>query len=81
MLGGSIKRSNPMSTLGEQAAKVQEDSRRQHTRRLRVIIDYRENGHKIQHMQGEWVEIELGHDLDKAIHFALERTLEKGFTN
>lgn len=68
-----------MATLGEQARTVQEDTERQHTRRLRVLIDYRENGHKIQHMRGEWVTIEPGHDLDKAIHFALEQTLEKGF--
>jgi hypothetical protein len=69
-----------MSTLGEQARVVQDDHVRQHTRRLRVIIDYRENGHKIQHIQGQWITIEPGHDLDKAIHFALEQTLEKGFT-
>lgn len=70
-----------MATVAEQAAKVQDDQARQHTRRLRVLIDYRENGHKIQHMRGEWVTIEPGHDLGKAIHFALEQTLEKGFDN
>ena len=53
-----------MSTKAEQAALVQEDEGNRHGERVRVVLEYRKNGHKIIQTLEQWHEIKTGEDRD-----------------
>jgi hypothetical protein len=66
-----------MSTRGEQAARVREDAGWQHGERVRVVLEYRNNGHRIEQTLGEWHEIKQGDTRLELEIEALQKALDK----
>lgn len=65
-----------MATLGEQASLVQNDEDWQHGERVRVVLEYRKNGHRIEQNIGRWHEIKEGERLETELE-ALQAALDK----
>lgn len=66
-----------MSTKAEQAALVQEDEGNRHGERVRVVLEYRKNGHKIIQTLEQWHEIKTGEDRDGVELVALQHAIDK----
>lgn len=63
-------------TPGEQSKAIEQDRLWQSRRRIRVVLEYLDNGHAIQREQFEFHEVKPGQDKDDVALVALEHSVD-----